>query len=72
MDKTKNVGYLLLLISLAELINLYVRQTTFPLRMQLVQINLVETVRGSYCSDGLKRDQVDNSRCFAQWTFRAS
>lgn len=45
-----------------------------PFWMQLVQINpgLVETVRGSYCSDGLKRDQVDNSRCFAQWTFRAS
>ena len=42
--------------------------------VQLIQTNpgLVGTVRGSYCSNGLKRDQVDNSRCFAQWTFRAS
>lgn len=50
------------------------RTDYISLRMQLIQANpsLLGAVRSGDCSDGLKRDQVDNSRCFPLWTFQSS
>lgn len=66
LDKTEYVGYLLL-ISLAGVFYLTHGQTA----ADSGKPESSWAVRSGYCSDGLKRDQVDNSRCFPLWTFQS-